>query len=233
MGFLIYSYSILIFLHLRKCAILHCLPLQGKYGSGYFRKTHLGNIAGGSTQSIEGLHGIKAADIAKVISLEVISWINAAANHEHIGNAVLQQGLKQSFDIFLVQKLQVAIFLVVDQLCQIIRCIIFHGILSGRDKGSSKGIFAFQFTKVIFQSFDDSLSILRQNCPDRNRARIAALMGIGNIEVIFECGLPVAVTVEHGNTLGTTVYPSPKPLIPAMLTLDRKNGSCIRPLGIE
>ena len=89
-GFLIYSYSILIFLHLRKCAILHFLPLQGKHGSGYFRKTHLGNITGGSTQSIEGLHGIKAADIAKVIPLEIFSRIDATANHEHIGNAVLQ-----------------------------------------------------------------------------------------------------------------------------------------------
>ncbi|MEE1328238.1 MAG: hypothetical protein UHS47_06815, partial [Oscillospiraceae bacterium] len=168
--FLIYGYSILIFLHLCKCAFLHYLPLQGKHGSGYFGKAHLGNIAGGSTQSIECLHGIKAADIAKVIPMEVFSWIDATANHEHIGNAILQQGLKQSFDIFLVQKLQVAIFLVVDQLCQIIRCIIFHCILSDRDKGRSKGIFAFQFTEVILQSFDDSLSILRQNCPDRNWA---------------------------------------------------------------
>ena len=69
--------------------------------------------------------------------------IDAAANHKHIGNAVLQQGLEQGFDIFLVQKLQVAIFLVVDQLRQIIRCIIFHGILCARDKGRSKGVFAF------------------------------------------------------------------------------------------
>ena len=75
--------------------------------------------------------------------------------------------------------------------------------------------------------------MLRLDGPDRNRAGIPALMGIGNIEVVFECGLPISVTIEHGNTFGATVYPAPKSLIPAMLTLDRKNGSCIRPLGIE
>ena len=58
-------------------------------------------------------------------------------------------------------------------------------------------------------------------------------MGIGNIKVVFERSLPVAITVEQGNTLGTTVYPSSKPLIPAILALDGKYSGGIRPLGIE
>ena len=59
-----------------------------------------------------------------------------------------------------------------------------------------------QNTKAVFQRFHDCLFLLRANCPDGNRARMPPLMGIGNVEVVFDSRLPVAVAVQNGNALG-------------------------------
>ncbi|MEF2838338.1 MAG: hypothetical protein U0N82_11520 [Oscillospiraceae bacterium] len=117
-----------------KCAILlFSLPLQAEGGSGNFRQNHLGNIAGGSTQGIDGLQGIETADIPEIIFLVISAGVNAAANQKHIANTALQQGFENGGNAFIVQGFQETAFPVVHQLLQIVGDIILHHILGGRN----------------------------------------------------------------------------------------------------
>ena len=58
-------------------------------------------------------------------------------------------------------------------------------------------------------------------------------MGIRNIEVVFDSRLPIAVAVQNGNALGTTIDPPPEPLVPALPPFYGKDCGGIRALGIQ
>ena len=119
---MVFSYSILFFGGFRKCAIL---PLDGKHRAGNFGQAHLRNIAGSCAQCVDGLQGIETADIAEILRLEVFGRIDAAANQQYIADAVLQQGLEDGFQRFPVQRLQEAAFLMIGQLCQIVKILLY------------------------------------------------------------------------------------------------------------
>ncbi|MGM9627777.1 MAG: hypothetical protein ACI3V4_06780 [Faecousia sp.] len=100
---LVFNYSILLLGCIFKCAIL--LPLQGQHRAGNFGQAHLGNVAGGRTQGVDGLQGIEAADVAEILRGKMLRRINAAAHQQHIADAVLEHWLEYGFQGFLVQRL--------------------------------------------------------------------------------------------------------------------------------
>ena len=59
------------------------------------------------------------------------------------------------------------------------------------------------------------------------------LMGICNIEVVFDSCLPITVAVQNGNALGATIDPPPEPLVPTLPPFYGKNCGGIRPLSIQ
>ena len=59
------------------------------------------------------------------------------------------------------------------------------------------------------------------------------LMGICNIEVVFDSCLPITVAVQNGNALGAAIDPPPEPLVPALPPFNRQNSGGIRALGIQ
>ncbi|MDY4507658.1 MAG: hypothetical protein SPD95_02915 [Candidatus Faecousia sp.] len=123
---LVFNYSILLWGCIFKCAIL--LPLQGQHRAGDFGQAHLRNVAGGRTQCVDGLQGIETADVAEILRGKMLRRINAAAHQQHIADAVLKQGLKNGFQRFLIQRLQEAAFLIINELRQIVLKVILHGI---------------------------------------------------------------------------------------------------------
>lgn len=60
-----------------------------------------------------------------------------------------------------------------------------------------------------------------------------SLMGICNIEVVFDSCLPIAVAVQNSNALGATIDPPPEPLVPALPPFNGQDSSGIRALGIQ
>ncbi|MCI5485168.1 MAG: hypothetical protein MR913_01080 [Clostridiales bacterium] len=228
---LVFSYSILFFGGFFKCAIL--LTLQGQHRSGNFGQAHLGNVAGSRAQGVERLQGIETADIAEILWGKMCRRVNTAAHQKHIADAVLQQGLKNGFQRFLVQRFQEATFLIINELRQIVLEVVLHDIGCCGNQSIAQRIRIAQNTKAVFQRFHDCLFLLRANCPDGNRARMPPLMGIGNVEVVFDSRLPVAVAVQNGNALGAAIDPPPEPLVPALPPFYRQNSSGIRPLSIQ
>lgn len=59
------------------------------------------------------------------------------------------------------------------------------------------------------------------------------LMGICNVEVVFDSRLTIAVAVQNGNTLGAAIDPPPKPLVPALPPFNGQDCGGIRALGIQ
>ena len=59
------------------------------------------------------------------------------------------------------------------------------------------------------------------------------LMGICNIEVVFDSCLPIAVAIQNGNALGATIDPPPEPLVPALPPFYGQDCGGIRALGIQ
>ena len=59
------------------------------------------------------------------------------------------------------------------------------------------------------------------------------LMGICNIEVVFDSCLPITVAVQNGNALGATIDPPPEPLVPALPPFNGQDCGGIRALGIQ
>ncbi|MFR7551248.1 MAG: hypothetical protein ACLUVB_00535 [Acutalibacteraceae bacterium] len=87
----LFSYSILDLRLAGKCAIFFLgLSLQGEDGAGNLGKAHLGNVAGGHAQGVEGFRRVKIQHIPKILILKGSGGVKTAANHEHISNAVFQ-----------------------------------------------------------------------------------------------------------------------------------------------
>ena len=59
------------------------------------------------------------------------------------------------------------------------------------------------------------------------------LMGIGNVEVVSNPCLPIAVAVQYGNALGAAIDPPPEPLVPALPPFNGQDCGGIRALGIQ
>ena len=53
-------------------------------------KAHLGDVAGGHAQGVEGFRRVKIQHIPEILILKGSGRVKAAANHEHISNAVFQ-----------------------------------------------------------------------------------------------------------------------------------------------
>lgn len=60
-----------------------------------------------------------------------------------------------------------------------------------------------------------------------------SLMGVGNVEVVLDSRLPIAVAVQNGNTLGAAIDPPPEPLVPALPPFYGQDSRGIRALGVQ
>ncbi|MGM9587504.1 MAG: hypothetical protein ACI3VA_08475, partial [Candidatus Limivicinus sp.] len=58
-------------------------------------------------------------------------------------------------------------------------------------------------------------------------------MGVGNVKVVFDSRLAIAIAVQNGNTLGAAIDPPPKPLVPALPPFYGQDCGGIRALGIQ
>ena len=58
-------------------------------------------------------------------------------------------------------------------------------------------------------------------------------MGVGNVEVVLDSRLSIAVAVQNGNAFGAAIDPPPEPLIPALPPFNGQDCGGIRALGIQ
>ena len=159
--------------------------MQAKGGSGDGRQAHLANISGGRTQGIQGFRGVEIQHIAEIIIHEILCWVDTAPGKKHVPDAVLQGSAIFYLNIEVVQLLQEAVFLVLMQLREVIRHMILYGIFRcGEERRRQIGA-VFQCAKAIFQRFNDSRCEFRAHSPDRDRPRETALVGVGDVKVVF------------------------------------------------
>ena len=100
-----------------------------------FPQAHLGNIAGGDAQCVDGAGGIKGVDALKILRQQVDHGRQRKTCHQHIGDAALQHPPVCDFHIQCIQLLQHTARPAVQQIPQIVLHIIRHGVAAGGQYG--------------------------------------------------------------------------------------------------
>ena len=206
------------------------LSLQGKDRAGNGGKAHLGDVPGGHAQSVQGLWSVEIQHIPKILILKVFRRVKAAAHQQHISNAVLHRPAVFHLQVQLVQFFQKAAFRKGFQFRKIVGNIVLHSVLCRREQGFTQILLVLQLPKAVFQCFDDVRRVFFPHRPEGDGPGEPALMGIGNVKVVFQPGLAIVFPVKNGNAVCAPVYPAPKLPVPS---LDLQDGGGVWALGVD
>lgn len=206
------------------CAIL----FQGQNRPGNLVQAHLTNDAGCHAQGIEGIRRIEPLNEVKGIRRDMDFRVKSASAQKHKGNAVLKHCAVDDPDSIVIQRLQMASCLVVEELTQIVLHIRCYRIGDCGDKCGSEGGFVLQWAEFLFQGFLHRRFIFRLHLPDGNRAGHSSGMGVGDVKIVFDSADVGAV--KDSDAGGPLIDPTLEPPIP---TLDLQHGGGVRPLDID
>ena len=208
------------------CKKLFPLGLHDR--SADFPQPHFCNIAGGNTQSIDDSRCVKFIDMGKFVQVEIFVRPQAQSCHQHVGYADFDCIPIEHFQIEVVQFLQQAVLPTLQQVLQVVREVVCHGIVAGRAHGVRKIFFFGQVSECILQSFDHCRFKGWLHGPNGQWARKAGGMGVRNIKIEFQTIL--TVISEHGDALGSSVHPESKLTVPTLHLKDRRG---VRALGVN
>ena len=120
----------------------------------------------------------------KFTSKKVLQWAVILLGFGLDLTVVLRTG-KQSLPIILCTiTASLVIAFVLHKVLHIVGKIIFGCIFGSRKDSVLQIFFVFQLPESIFKGFNDLACIFRLHLPNRNGARIAALVRVGNIKVM-------------------------------------------------
>ena len=174
--------------------------------------------------------GIEAAQIAEDFIGEMIRRVNAASDKEHIGHAAFHQGAVNRFHTFSVEDFHETALFVVHELFQVVPDMVFHGVTGCGFQHIGKCFLLFQNTEAGLQRLHHFMFPFRTHIPDGNRTGMAAMVCIGNVEIIFQSAPAGVLLIKNCNALCSTIDPSAKPFVPA---LDFQHRRGVGTLGID
>ena len=128
-----------------------------------------------------------------------------------------------------VQLLQHTAIPAVQQIPQIVRHIVRHGIAAGRQYGIRQIILFGQCTKGGLQRLDDRLRIGRFHRPDGNGPRDACGMGVRDVKVVLQT--PFSMGFIHDSNTGSPGVDPPAKLTVPFFQLQHRRG--IGTLGVD
>lgn len=201
--------------------------------AGDFHKPHLGYIAGGSAEGVDRFRRVEIQKIAEILADEVFVRVDSAPGHQHICHARLESVPIGDLYIEIVQLLQKAVFTGEQQVGKVVGHVVLYGVFCRGEQRRRQILFAFQFPKAVFKRFDNVRFIRRVHFPKGNGTGKPALMGVRNIEVVFQVRPMRVLPVKHRNAFRAPVYPASKPLVPAVFSLDFQDGNSVRSLRMD
>ena len=144
-------------------------PLCLHHRAADLPQAHLGNIAGGNTQCVNGAGRVKGIDALKILRQQVGHGRQGQAGHQHIGDAALQRPPVCDLHIQCVQFLQHTAAATIQQIPQVVLHVVCHGVAAGGQYGVRQGILFGQCAECGLQRFDDWLRVGRFHRPDGDR----------------------------------------------------------------
>ncbi len=166
--------------------------------------------------------------MAEFIGREVTIRPQTQTSQQHIGNTDFQCVPVENLKVQIVQLLKQAVLPAVQQVLQIVRDVIRHGVMAGRAHRLCEIFFLGKVAEGSFQRFDDSRFKGRLHCPDGQRTGKPGFVRIRHIEV--ELQQMLSIVTEHGNAFRTAIDPTPKLTVPTFHLKDRRG---VRELGID
>ena len=188
-----------------------------------------GHGAGGVAQMVENGGGGKLGNTGKVLVLQIISGVQAAAGEDGVLDAGGQEVLKTHFQIEVVQFLQQTIFCVIGEVMQMVPVDLADGAAGLLHERPANVRFLCGAVLPLQSLRDGGMMVLLQ-LPQVGRSRPLDRAGVGHIKDIFQPGPATAVLLNQGDALGTGLYPPPHGFIPQ---LHAGAGGSVRALGID
>ena len=209
--------------------IFQSLPLIAPDGAANLVEKVHGNGAGGIAQVVQDGGGGKLGDAGKVLVLQIVGGVQAAAGEDGVLNTGGQEVPKAHFQIEIVQFFQQTALGIIGEIGQMIPVVIFDGTADLLHEHPANVRF-FRGAVLLFQSLRNSGVVILPQFPQVRRSRPLDRAGIRHIKNIFQLWLAPLVLPNEGDALGTGLDPAAHGVIPQ---LHAGAGGSVRALGVE
>ena len=209
--------------------IFQSLPLIAPDGAAYLVEKIRRNDAGGVAQVVKDGGGGKLGDTGKVLILQIVGRVQAAAGEDSVLDAGGQEVLESHFQIEVVQFLQQTVFRIIGEVTQMVPVDLAYGAF-GLLHERPANIRFLGGTILPLQCLRDNGVVVLPHLPQVRLPRSTHRAGIRHVKDILQPGPAAAVFADQGDTLGSGLYPAPHGIIPQ---LHAGAGDSIRALGVD
>lgn len=200
------------------------LPFQRFHGNTDFPKNGLGQRAGSRTQYGSGDLGIEIQNAARNVGVQFRRI--AAAVENHVANAFTDSVLEPSGNAVIVQFLQKAVLLVVQQVGKAVPGGFFRKLPGKYLHSIQKRAVPVQ-KELVLQCLNDLIFVLRFHLPKGNIS-IFPTVGIRDVKYIADAVRQAGVA-QQSNAGGSPVYPASQ----TVPDIDFRTGCGIWTLGMD
>ena len=178
---------------------------------------------------VEDGGGGKLRDPQKILVLQVVSRVQAAAGQEGVLDAGGEDIPKADFQVKVVQLLQQTVRRIIAQVLQMVPIGFVHGALGLLHERPAE-VPLLRRAVLPVQSLDDSGVMIFPQLPQVGRPRPPNRAGVGYVKDIIQAGPAAAILMNERDALRTRLHPPPHGIVP-QLHAGAVGG--IRALGVE
>ena len=205
------------------------LPVIGFDGAANLVQKFHGNPAGRVTQMMEDGGGGELGNTRKVLVLQILAGVQAAAGQDRILDAGGQEVFIAHFQIEVVQFLQKTAPCVIAQVLQIVPVGPAHSVFSLFHELPADVCF-LAGAVLTLQCLRHSAGFFFRQLPQIRLTRPTDGAGVSYVKDIFQARPSTRTSPNEGDPLGAGLYPPPHGVVPQ---LHAGAGGGVRALGVD
>ena len=209
--------------------IFRLFPVIGLDGAPDFFQKVQGDFAGGAAQMVKDGGGGKLDNARKVLVLQILAGVQAAAGQDGKLDAGGQEVFIAYLQIEIVQFFQKAVPHIIAQVLQRVPVDLAYGAL-GLFHDLPADVRFLAGAVLPLQRLCHCTGFLRRHFPQIRLTRPTDGAGVSYVKDIFQMRLAPLVLPNQGNALGAGFHPPPHGVVPQ---LHAGAGGGIRALGID
>ncbi len=173
--------------------------------------------------------GGKLHDAGKVLVLQVVGGVQAAAGQKGVLDTGSQEVPKAHFQIEVVQFFQQTVLHIISQIVQMLPVNLLHRTAGLLHELIAKVRF-FRGTVLLLQRLRNSGVVFRPHFPQVGGPRPLDRAGICHIKDVFQLRPAASIFPNEGDTFGAGLHPASHGIIPQ---LHAGAGGSVRALGVD
>lgn len=188
----------------------------------------LGHLAGGAAQVVQDGGGGELHDTGKVLILQIVGRVQAAAGEQDELDAGGEQASEAHLQIQIIKLLQEAVLRVIGEVCQVVPVGLPHHAPGGLHQLFAQVVF-LQGAAPLFQRGQHRVLVFLPQLPQVRLPRPPHRAGIRVVEQVLQMG-PAIVLADNRNAGGSGLDPAVHGVVPQ---LHFRAGHRIRALGVD